>query len=114
MRDTLFLLKERFSDGEGDNYFCPHCAEITGVLTYFPDLKDRLDIHTVDFKRPRAEIVELLDADHQGCPVLILAGSPPEEAAHLVSGQIKGRFYISGPREIARYWSQVYGTARPH
>jgi hypothetical protein len=38
-RDLLFLLKEDFPDGPGAPYYCPDCAQITGVLAYFPKLR---------------------------------------------------------------------------
>ena len=65
-RDTLFLLKEAFVDGGGQPYFCPDCATVNGVLSYFPALRHDLDVRYVDFQRPRSEIVALLDEAHQG------------------------------------------------
>ncbi len=113
-RDILFLLKESFSDGPGLPYYCPQCAEVTGVLAYFPKLRHQLDVRFADFPRPRSEIVQLIGAEHQSCPVLILAEKPPLDALELVSGQMNGHFFISGPREIARYWSHIHGISRPH
>ena len=43
-RDILFVLKEKFEGGPGQPYYCPHCAEITGVLGYFPELRHQLDV----------------------------------------------------------------------
>ena len=114
MRDILFLLKEKFEDGAGPPYFCPHCAEISGVLGYFPTLRHDLDIRYVDFARPRTEIVQLLGEGQQNCPVLILAEKPGLDALEMMSGQMNGRFFISGPREIALYWAHVSGISRPH
>lgn len=117
-RDTLFVLKERFSDSNdrnsGESFFCPQCAEISGVLSYFPELRHNLDVRYVDFQRPRAGIVELLGQSHQGCPVLVLASEPTEETKSLVTGNVNGNWFISGPREIARYWAVTRGTSRPH
>jgi len=113
-RDTLFMLKHEFQDGPGLPYFCPHCAEVAGVLGYFPKLKYELDIRYVDFARPRQEIVQLLGEAHQNCPVLILAEKPGLDALEMMSGQANGKFFVSGPREIANYWSHIYGISRPH
>lgn len=114
MRDILFLLKEKFEDGPGPAFFCPDCAEISGVLGYFPSLRHHLDIHYVDFARPRREIVRLLGEDHQNCPVLLLAAMPGLDAIEMLSGQANGRCFISGPRQIATYWAHVFGIPRPH
>ena len=113
-RDILFLLKESFADGTGLPYYCPQCAEITGVLAYFPKLRHNLDVRYVDFPRPRSDIVQLIGTENQSCPVLVLADKPGLDALGMVSGQVNGRYFISGPREIARYWSHVNGVARPH
>lgn len=113
-RDILFLLKEKFEDGPGQPYYCPQCAEITGVLAYFPDLRHQLDVRYVDFPRPRKDVVELIGEANQSCPVLVLAAKPATNAMELMSGNINGRYFVSGPREIARYWAQMYPISRPH
>ena len=113
-RDTLFLLKESFHDGGGVPFFCPDCAYINGVLAYFPSLRHRLDVRYVDFQRPRQEIVELIGAENQGCPVLILSKPPSIDAMQLMSGESKDRYYVSGAQAIAQYWSHAFGISRPH
>jgi len=42
------------------------------VLACCPELRRRLDIRTVDYPRPRREIVTLVGDAHQGCPNLVL------------------------------------------
>lgn len=113
-RDLLFLLKEDFVDGAGAPYFCPDCAQITGVLSYFPKLRHHLDIRYVDFARPRKEIVSLLGEQHQGCPVLILDQPPGMDALAYMTGQVGGKSFVSGAKAIASYWSYKYGVSRPH
>jgi hypothetical protein len=113
-RDVLFLLKEGFPDGAGLPYFCPDCAMVTGVLSYFPKLRHSLDIRYVDFPRPRVEVVALIGNEHQNCPVLILDQPPPMDAIGFLTGQSEGRCFISGAKAIASYWSHVYGVSRPH
>jgi len=113
-RDILFLLKEKFEDGPGQPYYCPQCAEINGVLAYFPELRHRLDVRYVDFPRPRQAIIELIGEASQGCPVLVLGEKPEAELMELTSGNLNGRYFISGPGEIARYWARVHNISRPH
>ena len=109
-RDILYLLKADFADGPGQPYFCPDCAQINGVLAYFPQLRYHLDVRYADFARPRSEIVELIGAENQGCPVLILSDSPWPQAQEWVTGQHQGRSFVSGAKAIANYWSMVYGV----
>lgn len=74
--DILFLLKANFLDKNRDNnnknYYCPDCAFLEGVLSYYPELRKQLDIRYIDFPKPRKEIVALVGEEHQGCPNLIL------------------------------------------
>ena len=71
----LFLLKADFQDPEkepGKRYFCPDCVMIEGLLSYYPRLNDELEVHYVNFARPRKALVDLLGEENQSCPVLIL------------------------------------------
>ena len=70
----LFLLKPDFQDtkrADGKSYFCPNCAILEGILVYYPSLRDKLEIHYVDFVRPRKVLVDLLGEANQSCPVLV-------------------------------------------
>jgi hypothetical protein len=113
-RDTLFLLKMDFKDGAGAPYYCPDCAQITGVLDYFPKLRYGLDIRYVDFAKPRQEIVAILSEQHQGCPVLILAEPPSMDALAYMTGHVNGKSFVSGAKAIGNYWSYKYEVSRPH
>lgn len=113
-RDTLFLLKHDFKDGADlRSFYCPDCAFIEGVLRYFPSLAHQLDIQYVDFLRPRQAVIDLIGADHQGCPVLVLSthSLPPHD---MVVAQSQGRLFISGAKEIARYWHSQHGISASH
>ena len=113
-RDTLFLLKSDFVDGAGAPYYCPDCAQITGVLDYFPKLRYELDIRYVDFAKPRKDIVAILSEQHQGCPVLILDQPPPMDALAYMTGHVNGKSFVSGAKAIGNYWSYKYNISRPH
>ncbi len=113
-RPTLFLLKEDFRDGDGLPYYCPECATISGVLSYFPKIRHSIDVRYVDFERPRQAIVELVGAQNQGCPILVLDKAPHMDAIRFLTGQYDGRYFVSGAKAIALFWSCLYGTSRPH
>jgi hypothetical protein len=112
-RHTLFLLAPGFFDGEDGPYFCPHSAAMEGMLVYVPDLASHIDVRRIPFVRPRPAIVELLGAEHQGTPVLVLKDGTdvPEEAQ--VSEET-GRAFLSGEMAIGRYLSQELGVMQPH
>lgn len=112
-RDTLFLLRHDFVDGADSGFYCPECAEINGVLHYYPTLRHQMDIRYVDFARPRPEIVALIGASHQSCPVLILTPSSqsPTGAKTGEDGRLR---FISGANAIGQYLHQAHGSGRPH
>lgn len=111
--DQLFILKADFID-QGDFYFCPGCAEVLGVLAYYPNLKSRIQIHEVDYPRPRPEVVALLGEEFQSCPVLVLGNVPEGEVPNVQVKQANGHAFVDDPREITAYLSHVYGIGKPH
>ena len=58
-KDLLFLLAPGFED-KGRREYCPECAEMWGLLSYFPAIKESVDIHYQPIARPRADLVERL------------------------------------------------------
>lgn len=113
-RDILFLLKPGFFDGAEGPFYCPESAEVNGVMQFFPELKDKLDVRFVDFPRPRREIVELIGEENQSCPVLVLADPPSAAASDVEVLHAKGRWFVSGAGAIGNFLARVYGIGRPH
>lgn len=113
--DQLFLLTPLFPDPKAGPglYHCPECAQIEGLLSYFPFLRSRVEVRYVDFPRPRAVVVALLGADHQGCPVLVLGGAAPAGVA-VQHHAPTGRNFVSGYPAIAGYLAAAHGISRPH
>lgn len=113
MKDQLYLLKPDFMDqGEGP-YFCPGCAMVEGMLSFYPSLRDKLEVHYIDFQRPRQVIVAILGAENQGMPKLILAsGSTVPEG--IKAETANGHTFIAGDKEICRYLAKKYGCGTPH
>jgi hypothetical protein len=72
----LFLLKPTFYENGKGPYFCPSCAEIAGLLEFYPMLRHQMNIRYLDFARPRWELLSMLGEQNQSCPVLILAEVP--------------------------------------
>lgn len=109
--DTLFLLPAGFEDNDRKEY-CPECAEIWGVLNYFPQLKDVSEIVYCEIEKPRAPLVSRLGEAHQNCPTLILgANSPHLDDSNLQkSGEF---FFYDNARDIGKYWARTQGIAFP-
>jgi hypothetical protein len=112
MRDTLFLLEPDFTDGTG-RFFCPGSALVEGMLSFYPELREHVEVRYLPFARPRQEVLERIGEDNQGCPVLVLhADSPlPEGIGHGVAGTTR---FINDERAICEYLAVRFGTGRPH
>lgn len=112
MKDRLYLLKPNFID-QGKAYFCPGCAQVEGMLSFYPSLRGKIEVHYIDFPRPRPSLVAEIGAENQGCPKIILGGEHPVPQ-RVVVGEAKGRRFISEAIEICRYLANAYGYGEPH
>lgn len=112
-KDQLFLLQPGFSDPAypGDVFYCWHCALMEGLLTSFPELAARIDVHRIAWPRPRPELVSLLGPDNQSCPVLILAGETADHADVKHNGDVA---FIDDKDAILRALSDRHGIPIPH
>lgn len=114
MRPILFLLKPSFPDpkiGPG-LFYCPHCAQVEGLLSLYPHLRHRLDVRYVDFARPRHEVIAEIGESNQACPVLIL---PATFGTASVAGRTAaGRTFFVGADEISGFLAEWAGIAHPH
>lgn len=108
-KDKLFLLKPDFRNGDQGPFYCPDCARIEGLLSYYPKLRHKLDVHYVDFPRPRAALVAELGEAHQGCPMLVLAEGRRVLDPGLDVQEANGRRFIADEGHIRRYLSATFG-----
>lgn len=94
----------------------PHCAEIEGVIKYYPILKESIEIIYVDFKRPRQEIILLIREYNQGCPNLIIDKNDFEND-EIETGYFKtfGKYlFVNSNYSITKYLSNRFGIGIPH
>lgn len=114
--DQLFLLKPGFADpaAGSEMYYCPYCATITGVLSYYPELRSKLHIEEVDFPRPRPAVAALLGPQYPGCPLVVLSEESADPPGIKVQVAPTGRRYIADTHEICRYLAQVHGAGHSH
>ena len=110
-KDRLFLLAPGFSDG-GRREYCPECAELWGVLNYFPVILESIDIDYQSIEKPRADLVGLLGQEHQNCPTLVLSKSSPVYSECGIQAVEEIQF-IDNARDIGLYYALRFGTPRP-
>jgi len=111
MRDTLFLLAPGFFDNDRREY-CPECAEISGLLSYFPAIKESLEIYYQPIAKPRMEMVGLLGDKNQNCPTLVLAENSPSFPDCRIMRK-SGHRFINNARDIGKYYARRFGTPWP-
>lgn len=108
-KDMLFLLPPGFEDNDRRE-FCPECAELWGVLNYYPAIKEALDIRYVGIAHPREPICALLGEGRWNAPTLIIS-EPDEALAGLRTDN--GHTHLGSARDIAKYFAGRFGTAVP-
>lgn len=110
-RDILFLLAAGFISN-GRREYCPECAEVSGLISYFPEIRDSLELHYQPIVRPRTDIVQLLGENNQNCPTLVLSDSSPE--FEYCGIQTYGRLrFIDNGRDMGLYYSHRFGSPAP-
>lgn len=112
-KHKLFILKPGFYDGDEGPFYCPHSAAIEGILKYFPEIEEKVDVRRIDFQRPRMEIIELIGEENQNIPVLVLAENS-DTSREARAYQKTGRAFIQGTMEIGNFLSKSFGVMRPH
>ena len=114
-QDQLFLLKPDFMAGTRGPCYCPACATLEGLLAFYPQLREVLDIHYVDFPRPRAAVIAVVGEQNQGLPLLVVAPDPEAELA--IAGldvrEWQGRRFLRSPGDIGRYLARRHGIGEP-
>lgn len=114
----LFLLKPGFTDRNKDNnnnrYYCPDCAELEGVLAYYQELKEKIEIHRVDFERPRKTIIEIIGEENQSCPVLIMDKNEAEDIDTGYFTTHGNHLFVNSSDLISRYLAEKYKIGNRH
>ena len=113
MKDRLYLLKPDFAD-EGFKQFCSECAMVEGMLSFYPQIREKLDIRYINFTRPRPEIVAELGPENQSSPVIILADPNTAKKTPNVKPKVHdGKTFLNDPYEVCEYLAAMHGVGRP-
>lgn len=112
--DILFLLAPDFVDPAhpGVRFYCEHCAQMEGVLSYYPQVARELEVRRIPWPRPRAQVVELVGDTNQWLPLVVLGTDSDDHGC--ATGLHEGRRFITGKDGIARWLSARFGIAVPH
>jgi hypothetical protein len=110
-RDKLFLISPGFSDPTkpGNNFVCPSCNAIEGLLASSPQLAAAIDVERVSFPRPRQPVIDAVGEENQSLPVLILSGDAPADA-----GDWRGTRFVGKTERILELLAERHGFPRIH
>jgi len=111
MRDTLFLLPPGFESRNRREY-CPECAELWGLLGYYPALRETVDLVYEPIDHPRAGLVSVLGEGEWNCPTLVLAEASPLFPS-IKPDVSNDRLFFGSAKTIGRYYAARFGTAFP-
>src|SRR5687768_16619568 len=108
MKDRLYLLKPDF-DGGGVQQFCSECEMVEGMLSFYPKLREEIDVRYIGFRRPRPEVVSELGPEHQSTPVIILGDKQRAKRvpAHVKVQEANGRLFVDEPFQVCEYLAAV-------
>lgn len=111
-RDRLFLLAPGFIGRNDMREYCPECAELWGVLNYFPAILAALEIVYEPIDHPRPQLVAALGEGEWNCPTLILSDDA-DVGPHARVSEANGVRFLDTARDIGKYFAHRYGTPRP-
>jgi hypothetical protein len=112
MKDKLFVLRPGF-DENGVTYFCPFSAQVIGFLSYYPQVRDSVELVELEFAKPRKPLVDLVGENHQSAPMLVFA-SEPVSVPHVKIGEANSRKFVEKTIEILRYLAATRSVPAPH
>lgn len=112
-RHLLFQLNPWFEENGDGPFYCPDCGIVEGFFRYSPEVQEKLEIHHIDFQRPRHDVIAVLGEENQGCPVLVLARGVDAPAGAKTS-MSTGRFFLDDPVAICDFLGRTFQVPRPH
>ncbi|MEG3126030.1 DUF3088 domain-containing protein [Sphingomonas sp. GB1N7] len=110
-KDQLYLMKPNFMNAGLGPFYCGDSVSVEGLLGFFPELREKVDVTYIDFPRPRQALVDAIGENQQSIPVLIIAAGTPEIAGVDVKSA-NGRRFISDEKSIREYLSLQNGLPR--
>ena len=108
MKDQLYLLRPGFMNADTGPLYCSDSAPVEGVLSFFPQLRQLVDIHYLEFSRPREPLVNALGDQYQALPVLILAADRKIRDKELEPSYANGKWFFADESSIRHYLSTQY------
>lgn len=112
-KDKLFLLNMGFNDDNypGEQFFCPDCTLLEGLLAKNPKLANAIEVTYVRFEKPRQAVIEWAGEQNQSLPLLVL---PQGEHSDLPATEHHGRECLSDLNAILAALSARHALPKKH
>lgn len=112
-RDKLIIVKADFVDPAypGKQFYCWHCALMEGLLASFPRMLDKMDVERIAWPRPRRALIDLVGAENQSVPLLILADDAPAGRETGSFGELR---FVDEKDAILKALTVRHGIPHPH
>lgn len=111
MKDQLYLMKPNFVNAGLGPFYCGDSVAVEGLLSFFPQLRDALEVCYIEFPRPRQPLIDALGEAHQSVPVLILSADSPD-LAEIDTRNANGKRFIDDEKKIREFLSIRHGLSR--
>jgi hypothetical protein len=105
VKDQLYLMKPGFMNAGLGPFYCGDSVCVEGMLSFFPELREKLDIHYISFPRPRQPLIDALGENYQSVPVLILADDAVAGDGIPEARKAGGRRFYDDEKKIRHYLS---------
>lgn len=109
MKDQLYLMQPGFMNAGLGPFYCGDSVSVEGMLGFFPELRDKVDVHYIAFPRPRQPLVDALSENHQSVPVLILGDEPVPHDALPEPRRAGVRRFYDDEKKIRQFLSAKFG-----
>lgn len=109
MKDQLYLLRPGFYNGARGPFYCGDSVSVEGFLSFFPQVRELVDVRYLDFPRPRVPLVDTLGETNQSVPVIILAPGRVMKDGTVRPQEANGHRFLANEAAIRQYLSTQYG-----
>ena len=109
MKDQLYLMRPCFTNAGLGPFYCGDSVSVEGMLSFYPELRDRIDVHYIAFARPRQPLIDALGDAHQSVPVLVLADETEVVDGMAEPRKAGGRRFYDDEKKIRQFLSGRFG-----
>jgi hypothetical protein len=109
MKDQLYLMRPGFTNAGLGPFYCGDSVSVEGMLSFFPELRDRIDVHYIAFPRPRQPLIDALGDQYQSIPVLILDDETVAVDTMAEPRKAGGHRFYDDEKKIRQFLSARFG-----